>query len=65
MSDYQQLLVESAELLEVMAGKLKPSQMAAFVLSLSATVSNECNVRQKKVLKDLDKLTKEREVQRG
>ena len=39
--------------------------MAAFVLSLSATVSNECNVRQKKVLKDLDKLTKEREVQRG
>lgn len=48
-----------------MAGKLRPSQMAAFVLSLSATVSNECNVRQKNVLKDLDKLTKEREVQRG
>ena len=43
-----------------MAGKLKPSQMAAFVLSLSATISNECNVRQKRVLKDLDKLTKER-----
>ena len=61
MADYQQ----SPELLEDMAGKLRPSQMAAFVLSLSATVSNECNVRQKNVLKDLDKLTKEREVQRG
>lgn len=65
MADYQASLVESAELLEDMAGKLKPSQMAAFVLSLPATVSNECNVGQKKVLKDLDKLTKEREVQRG
>ena len=65
MADYQQSLLESAELLEDMAGKLRPSQMAAFVLPLSATVSNECNVRQKKVLKDLDKLTKEREVQRG
>ena len=65
MADYQQSLLESAELLEDMAGKLRPSQMAAFVLSLAATVSNECNVRQKKVLKDLDKLTKEREVQRG
>lgn len=65
MADYQQSLLESAELLEDMAGKLRLSQMAAFVLSLSATVSNECNVRQKKVLKDLDKLTKEREVQRG
>ena len=63
MADYQQSLLESAELLEDMAGKLRPSQMAAFVLS--ATVSNECNVRQKNVLKDLDKLTKEREVQRG
>ena len=65
MADYQQSLLESAELLEDMAGKLRPSQMASFVLSLSATVSNECNVRQKNVLKDLDKLTKEREVQRG
>lgn len=65
MADYQQSLLESAELLEDMAGKLRPSQMVAFVLSLSATVSNECNVGQKKVLKDLDKLTKEREVQRG
>lgn len=65
MADYQQSLLESAELLEDMAGKLRPAQMAAFVLSLSATVSNECNVRQKNVLKDLDKLTKEREVQRG
>ena len=49
MADYQQSLLESAELLEDMAGKLRPSQMAAFVLSLSATVSNECNVRQKKI----------------
>ena len=65
MADYQQSLLESAELLEDMAGKLRTSQMAAVVLSLSATVSNECNVRQKNVLKDLDKLTKEREVQRG
>ena len=65
MADYQSSLVESAELLEDMAGKLKPSQMATFVLSLSATISNECNVRQKRVLKDLDKLTKEREAQRG
>ena len=65
MADYQQSLLESAELLEDMAGKLRPSQMAAFVLSPSATVSNESNVRQKNVLKDLDKLTKEREVQRG
>lgn len=65
MADYQTSLMESAELLEDMAGKLRPSQTAAFVLSLSATVSNECNVRQKKVLKDLDKLTKEREAQRG
>ena len=65
MADYQASLVESAELLEDMAGKLHASQMAAFVLSLSATISNECNVRQKRVLKDLDKLTREREVQRG
>lgn len=65
MADYQASLVESAELLENMACKLKPSQMVAFVLSLSATISNECNVRQKRVLKDLDKLTKEREVRRG
>ena len=65
MADYQQLLVESAELLEDMAGKLRASHMAAFVLSLSATISNEWNVRQKRVLKDLDKLTREREVQRG
>ena len=65
MADYQLSLVESAELLESMAGKLKPSQMAAFVLFLSATISNGCNVRQKRVLKDLDKLTKEREAQRG
>ena len=62
MADYQASLVESAELLEEM---LKPTQMAAFVLSLSATISDECNVRQKRVLKDLDELTKEREVQRG
>lgn len=65
MADYQASLVESAELLESMAGSLKPTQMAAFVLSLSATISNECNVRQKRVLKDLDKLTREREVRRG
>ena len=65
MADYQQLLVESAELLEDMAGKLRASHMAAFVLSLSATISNEWNVRRKRVLKDLDKLTREREVQRG
>lgn len=65
MADYQASLVESAELLEDMAGKLRASQMAAFVLSLSATISNECNVRQKRVLKDLDKLTREREVRRG
>ena len=65
MADYQASVVESAELLEEMAGKLKPTQMASFVLSLSATISDECNVRQKRVLKDLDELTKEREVQRG
>ena len=65
MADYQASLVESAELLEEMAGKLKPTQMAAFVLSLSAPISDECNVRPKRVLKDLDELTKEREVQRG
>ena len=65
MADYQASLLESAEVLEDMAGKLRPLQMAAFVLWLSATISNECNVRQKNVLKDLDKLTKEREAQRG
>lgn len=65
MADYQSALADSAELLEVMAGKLEPLQMAAFVLSLSATISNECNVRQRRVLNDLDKLTKEREAQRG